>query len=455
MNRRSAWVYAWLAVAGVLSAAEPSPVITIAADRPGAVYACGEEARLAISVKDGRGGLLTTGQVVVTLDNFGTNRIFAATVDLAKPQPFLWSGTLREPGFLRCGASLRSGGAKPAVYGIGFSPSEIRLGSGGPPADFDAYWRGEIERLDREVPLDPRMERLDVSGPSGAEAFRVSFATFNGKRVYGFLTLPKDTKKGPFSVRITVPWAGPGAYAPELKAEDANVITLTLNVHDYEPGPDAAANRKKYDAQSRRYAEEVKGIRLKSSYENHRYAGYTDRSEYFYHDALLGMRRGILWLLRRPEADQRRVGCCGRSQGGGIGLMLAALTPGVTRALLCQPALVDLHAYKQGRRAGWPCLIERARPADRARVEKTAAYYDAGHFASRLTTCEVRVIIGFADDTCPPPCVYAAYNAVQAPKSIIHDVGVPHSDPPSFQQNQAWVLEAPVPVQETQKKAFK
>jgi cephalosporin-C deacetylase-like acetyl esterase len=65
------------------------------------------------------------------------------------------------------------------------------------------------------------------------------------------------------------------------------------------------------------------------------------------------------------------------------------------------------------------------------------------------------VIVGFADDTCPPPCVYAAYNALQAPKSIIHDVGVPHSDPPSFKQNLAWAIEAPVPVQEPQKKAVK
>lgn len=434
----------WLAVAGILSAAEPSPVITLEADRPGAVYACGEEARLSLTAKDGRGGSLTTGQVSVTLDNFGTNRIFAATYDLAKPQPFLWRGTLREPGFLRCAASLRGGGAKPAVYGIGFSPSAIRLGSGGPPADFDAFWRGEIERLDREVPLDPRMTRLEAFCTADREAYLVSFATFNAKRVYGFLTLPKDPGKKVFPVRLTVPWAGPGAYAPELRPEDAGVITLTLNVHDYEPGPDAAANRKKYDAQSRRHAEAVKGIRLKSSYENHRYAGYTDRSEYFYHDALLGIRRGVLWLLQRPEVDASRVGYYGRSQGGGVGMMLAALTPGVTRALFCQPALADLQAYRQGRRSSWPLLVERARPADRAAVEQAAAYYDAGHFASRLK-CEVRVLVGFADDTCPPPCVYAAYNEIRSPKSILHDVGVPHSDPPSFLQNQAWVLEAPGP----------
>lgn len=448
MTVRSAWCGGCLALAGLLSAAELVAVITITSDRAGALYACGEEARIEIAVRDAQGGLLTTGRVAVTLDNFGTNVLLAATVELARQNPVVWRGTLRQPGFLRCGVkAVGLPGAKPAVHGVGFDAEAIRLGSGGPPDDFDAYWRGEIERLEREVPLEPRAERLDATSATETDAFRVSFATFGGKRVYGFLTVPKESAQGPFPLRITVPWAGPGAHAPERRPGEAGVMTLVMNVHDYEPGPDAATNRKKYDAQNRRYAEEVKGIVLKSAYENHRYAGYADRTAYFYHDALLGIRRGILWALSRPEVDRTRVGYYGRSQGGGIGLMLVALTPGVTRALFCQPALADLQAYKQGRRSGWPYLVERARPADRAAVERTAAYYDAGHFASRLT-CEARVIIGFADDACPPPCVYAAYNAIRSDKAIIHDVGVPHSDPPSFQSNQAWVLQAPVPANE-------
>jgi cephalosporin-C deacetylase-like acetyl esterase len=431
-----------LALTGCFARAGLAPGISITADRAGAVYTCGEEARIAISVRDDRGALLTTGRVAVTVDPFGTNRLLSATYELAKANPVVWRGTLRVPGFLRCGAKAAGGmTAKPVVYGVGFSPEAIRLASGGAPGDFDAYWRGESERLDREVPLDPRAKRLDALCTERCEAFAVSFATFGGKRVYGFLTVPKG-REGPFPLLLTVPWAGPGVYEPDLRAGAAGSLSLVLNVHDYEPGPDAASNSKKYAAQNRLYADEVKGIKLRSAYENHRYAGYTDRTTYFYHDALLGIRRGVLWALARPDVDRTRVGYVGRSQGGGIGLMLVALTPGVTRALFCQPAFTDLLAYRQGRRSGWPCPVERARPADRAAVEQTAAYYDAGHFASRLV-CETRVIIGFADDTCPPPGVYAAYNEIRAPKTILHDVGVPHSDPPSFQPSQAWVLEAP------------
>lgn len=435
----------------VCAAAPPS--VTVTTDRTNAVYACGEEAVVRVTVRDEQGGLLTTGKVAFTVDMFSTNRLFMRPLDLAQENPYVWRGTLKEPGFLRCSAELRHvKGVKPAVYGIAFDPQGIRLGSGGAPQDFDAFWQGEIARLERDVPLDPRMSPVASFRSPGAEAFLVSFATFNNKRMYGFLTVPTDRTKGPFPVRVSVPWAGPGVHAPEARPDDARVITLVMNVHDFEPGPDAATQRRKYDEQNKQYADEVKGIKIKSSYANHRYAGYTDRATYFYHDALLGIRRGVLWTLARPEADKTRVGYFGRSQGGGIGMMLAALTPEIKRALFCQPALVDMQAYRQGRNSGWPTPVERARPEDRAAVERMVAYYDAGHFASRLT-CEVRVILGFADDTCPPPCVYAAYNAIRSPKSIIHDVGVPHSDPPSYRKNQAWVLD--FPARATREKAGK
>ena len=424
-------------VAGVAGAAE----LTLTVDRADAVYACGEEATVRVTTHDAQGGTLSAGQVAFTVDAFGTNRLFSRTLDMAKENPYVWRGTLKEPGFLRCAATpVGAKGGKPVVVGIAFDPQGIRLGSGGAPEDFDAYWQSEIARLDRAVPLEPRISSVGVS--HGAESFLVSFATFNGKRVYGFLTVPTDHTKAPFPVRFSVPWAGPGVHAPEAWPDDAEAVTLVMNVHDFEPGPDAVAQRRKYDEQSRRYADEVKGVSLKSSYENHRYAGYADRSSYFYHDALLGIRRAFLWVLARPDVDRMRVGYFGRSQGGGLGIILAALTPEIKRALFCQPAMADMQAYRQGRRSGWPMLVERATLENRAAVERTAAYYDAGHFAARLA-CESRVIIGFADDTCPPPCVYAAYNAIRAPKSIVHDVGVPHSDPSSYRQNQAWVLGVP------------
>ena len=59
-----------------------------------------------------------------------------------------------------------------------------------------------------------------------------------------------------------------------------------------------------------------------------------------------------------------------------------------------------------------------------------APYFDAAHFAPRMKI-PVRVVVGFADTTCPPPCVYAAYNALGGTdKSIRNVLGMTHSVKP-------------------------
>ena len=432
-----------LASAGLLYGAPPAPTITFLTDRPSAVYACGEETTVTLRINDAQGGLLKTGTVSFTVDNFGTNRLAVQKLTLARDNPFVWRGTLHHPGFLRCRAALDGQKlVKPVVYGIAFDPCGIRLGSGGRRRTSTPT--GAVRsRAGSEVPLDARVTRLASACTAATEVSRVSFATFNGKRVHGVLSVPADRSRGPFPVRVTVPWAGPGAHAPETRPDDDRVITLVINIHDFEPGPDAATQRRKYDEQNRRYADDVAGIKLRSAYENHRYAGYTDRTTYFYHDPS-GASAARCCGLSVPSRPHAR-GLFRRSQGG-MGMMLTALTPVFSRAFAsppwptCSPAV--------GRRAGWPMLMERAHRRPRGSGGHCGVY-DAGHFASRVQ-CECRVLIGFADEACPPPSVYAAYNELRGPKTILHDVGVPHSNPPSYLQNQAWILE--LPTQATPKK---
>ena len=64
------------------------------------------------------------------------------------------------------------------------------------------------------MPADPLNERLDAYCNDKHESFRVSFATFDKQRVYGFLTVPKGKGDGPFPTEVNVPGAGPGASGP-------------------------------------------------------------------------------------------------------------------------------------------------------------------------------------------------------------------------------------------------
>ena len=62
-----------------------------------------------------------------------------------------------------------------------------------------------------------------------------------------------------------------------------------------------------------------------------------------------------------------------------------------------------------------------------AAAERNAPYFDGANFAARIR-CPVRVAVGFSDMTCPPCCVYAAYNAIPVKdKKIVHGIGMTHS----------------------------
>ena len=73
-------------------------------------------------------------------------------------------------------------------------------------------------------------------------------------------------------------------------------------------------------------------------------------------------------------------------------------------------------------------------------AETFAPYFDGANFAARIR-CPVRVAVGFADTTCAPGAVYAAYNAIPVKdKGIVHGIGMGHGCFGTFYQALgAWV----------------
>lgn len=146
----------------------------------------------------------------------------------------------------------------------------------------------------------------------------------------------------------------------------------------------------------------------------------------FYYPVILGIDRAVDWIVAQPEVDPSRVHYEGKSQGGGFGFYLTALNRHFTRAVFFVPAQTDVLGACKGRQSGWPYPLEMHAAPLREVVARTAPYFDAANFASRIR-CPVRVVVGFADMTCAPCAVYAAYNEIRAPeKEIIHAFGMGH-----------------------------
>ena len=410
----------------------------IGTDHPDAVYACGEKAVFTVTAIVSNEVKATEGVVSAALDNFGTQQVATATFDLAKGNPFTVSGTLAEPGFLRL--TLAGKGAKRTVQSVGYDPGRIRRG-GPRPDDFDAWWDAQVAKLAREVPLDPQVERVPEESTKDFDFYRISFATF-GRRVYGFMSVPTDRSKAPYPVRFTVPGAGWGSYSNVMRG-DPDAISVFVGVHPFAPGGrgwDTPEMKAKYDAMN---AEA--NAKWGTQYSQ---AGISaSREEYFFYPVILGINRVVDWVAARDDVKASDFTYNGYSQGGGFGFYLTALNRHFTRAVMHVPALADTLGCLAGRASGWPTVIERQREENRAAALRNAPYFDAANFASRITI-PVRVAVGFADTTCPPCAVYAAYNAIASKdKAIVHGNAMGHAAGryrALHDAINAWLVEPPV-----------
>ena len=413
--KTSSFLLAVLTAWSVTSAFAAGLEFTIANDHTNLLYKVGEEAAFTVTATTG-GVAVADGLVDVTLDNFGPNVQLSNRVDLAKGNPFTVKGRLSEPGFLRL--TLNATGATRA-WGVGYEPERIEKGSPSPD-DFDAFWSAARAKLAKEVPLDAKMTKVAERSTEDFDYYRISFATF-GRRVYGYMSVPTDKSKAPYPVEFSVSAAGFGGWTNDMGGEK-KLIKVFFSVYPWAPHWDwqALGLKTAYDYMNEAYDRKFGCGRYCT-------AGLSkSREEYFFYPVLLGIDRAVDWVAARPDVDRSRFWYQGTSQGGGFGFYLTGLNHTFTRAAFFVPAITDTMGYRKGRQSGWPQPVESHGEADRAAVERTAPYFDGANFASRIA-CPVRVAVGFADMTCAPCAVYAAYNEIRAAdKGIAHGFGMGH-----------------------------
>ena len=401
--------FCWTAVAAPF-------VFKVENDHTNLLYRIGEEATFTVTVCGTNGLKAVAGNLAVTLDNFGPKNQLRRTVDLSKENPFVLKGRLDEAGFL-C-LTAKAEGMKPFFWSVGYEPEKLEKGSPSPD-DFDAFWADARAKLAKEIPLDAKVEKVPERSTAAFDFYRVSFATF-GRRVYGYMSVPTDKSKAPYPVDFQVSAAGFGSWTNQMSGSP-DAISLFFAVYPF--GPDWRWEKlglvAKYDA-------------LNAACQKKYGTGYAtagiavSREEYFFYPVLLGIDRAVDWVAARPDVDRTRFRYQGTSQGGGFGFYLTGLNHHFTRAAFFVPAITDTMGYLKGRQSGWPRIIERQTPENRKVAESFAPYFDGANFASRIR-CPVRVAVGFADVTCAPCAVYAAYNEIKVKdKDIVHGFGMGH-----------------------------
>ena len=368
------------------------------------LYPVGGKANVEAYVADKHGKLTTNGLVDVWVDDGWTNVVWRRTVNLAEEPRIKMSFTRATPGSLRIYMKGRDIPVRQRMERMIFGVNEIKPLTPCPD-DFEAYWRGEQARLEREVPIAVEKVPAPKLGTKDHKAYYVSFATFNGGRIYGLLLVPNGD--GRFPAMVNVPGAGPGTntiFPSKQQLVRKGWITLLMNIHGIPlTGTDA-----EYHARYKKWFADYAG---KVGEPRYQYVGYAESREApFYHRNILGMTRALDWLAKEPYADASRFVYYGCSQGGGFGLYLTALWGRFAKSLILCPNKCDMLAYREGRQPGSSHIMNQ-KPENRERAEKNAVYHDNCNFAAMIHT-PVRMVYGTADDNCQTIGGIAAFNRI-------------------------------------------
>lgn len=262
------------------------------------------------------------------------------------------------------------------------------------PPDFDEFWAQALAGLP-----DPAAEltRVPALSTDTVDVFDLRYTSYQGVRVAGWYAVPRGAV-GPLPGLVQIPgyisepeppraWAERGyaalAVAPRGKLR-SNAV--------FDPG--------------------YPGLLTHNIVDHHTY-GYRG----FYVDVV----RAVDVLAGLPDVDATRIGIQGSSQGGGLGLITAALRPDVVRAVAAgAPYLCGIWAAA-GLTHSYPYeeINEylRVHPDHASLVQESVAYYDGLNFAADVRASTF-VYLGLEDDICPPETGFAVYERITAPKEL-------------------------------------
>ena len=285
------------------------------------------------------------------------------------------------------------------------------------PADFDDYWSRALTELDT-VDLGVSIDQVAHPTPV-ADAYDLYFTGVGGARIYAKHLRPRSPGPHPglvlfhgYSMR-SADWFNLIPYA----AQGFAVLAMDCR------------------GQGGR-STDVGGV-VGYTLEGHIIRGLDGRPEdLLYRSIFLDAVAATRILAELPGVDGDRIGAAGASQGGGLSLACAALSPLVRATASVYPFLCDFQrvwelgladeAYAELRD-----YLRRFDPTHE-RVAETftrLGYIDVQLLASRITA-PVLMFTGLEDMICPPSTQFAAYNAIPGTKNVVFYPDFAHEDLP-------------------------
>ncbi len=275
------------------------------------------------------------------------------------------------------------------------------------PTDFDTYWDeaiAEMQAVDPQVELVPADFQVPFS-----ECSHMYFTGVGSARVHAQLLQPKNTSEPHPALLMFHGYSmNAGDWADKL-----GYVALGYTV--------AALDCRGQGGLS----EDVGGVEG-WTLRGHIVRGLGDAPEkLLYRQIFLDTAQLAKIVMEMPDVDENRVGATGGSQGGGLTLACAALEPRIKLAASIFPFLCDYqrvweidlaeNAYEE-----LHDFFRRFDPLHEREDElfTKLGYVDVQYLAPRIKG-DIRMYVSLLDKICPPSTQFAAYNKIQAKKSMI------------------------------------
>jgi cephalosporin-C deacetylase len=274
------------------------------------------------------------------------------------------------------------------------------------PADLDVFWQSTLS--------DARAAGGAVTVDAVEAPFTqivvedLTFPGFAGEPIKGWITRPKSASPLPAVVEFVGYNGGRGLAGERLAWAAAGYVHVIMDTRGQGSGWGNGGDT----ADPHGSGPATAGFMTR---------GITSPHDYYYRRVFTDAVRLLDAVAELPFVDQARIAVTGGSQGGGIAIAAAALSPLARAVLPDVPFLCDFP--RAITRTPEPPFTEITRWLSvhrdaAATALQTLSYFDGAVLARRITAPAL-FSVALMDDIVLPSTVFAAYNAVRSPDKHI------------------------------------
>ncbi|RJE88490.1 acetylxylan esterase [Paenibacillus sp. 1011MAR3C5] len=268
--------------------------------------------------------------------------------------------------------------------------------------DFDSFWQETIAEA-KQVPL--QSERVELAYPiRGVKVYDISYNGMDDTRIKGWLLLPRveSDKQLPCLIHYHGFAHNRGEPSNFMHWLMMGLAVLSIDCRDQGGG---TGNHAHY---SHGFMSNVAS------------KGIQDKREYYYRYVYMDCLKAIDFACEQPELDPERIVLEGGSQGGALGMAVAALDQRPKLAMVDVPSNSNLTARVEGNHGAFASVAAylKKHPEQTDAVMDNLSYFDTMNMADRIS-CPVLASVALKDETCPALMYFATYNRIISEKEIV------------------------------------